>query len=159
MILCIIMYENLINKCEDCIDECNSLENEKVEAEIHHRESKKIDVTDHEVLKNNTKIESFENGKKITIRLMGLDSGLKYAEARYVQLESYSVGVIDWIEVHSDIRGNGIGRLIRSEVVSNMNNIDTIYSKIINDKLITVAIDQGFKKIKYGGLEGWFILN
>lgn len=153
------MYDNLVNKCEDCVSECDSLDTEKIKPKVSHRRTKNLDVPDYKILKKNTKIESFESGETFSIRLIGEDSGQKYAEARYVIFQEYSIGVIDWIQVNLNIRGNGIGRLIRSEVLSDMNDMDIIYSKIVNDKLISVAIDQGFKKIRHGDLKGWFILD
>lgn len=153
------MYDSLTDKCEKCVEECDTLDDEEIKPEVSHRRTKNLDVPDYEIVKRNTKIESFKSGETFSIRLIGEDSGKKYAEARYVIFQEYSVGVIDWIQVHFDIRGNGIGRMIRSEVLSDMSDLDNIYSKIVNDRLVSVAIDQGFKKIKHGELEGWFISN
>lgn len=144
------MYDQVINECEKLVDD-------NIDVDILHRVSKKVDITSYEALMSSTDLVSIKNGETYIIDFVGSNDNIIYAKVRYVIFQNNSIGVIDWIEVHKDIRNNGIGRLLRSKVVSDMRNLDKIYSKIINDKLISVAIDQGFKKIESGDLVGWYI--
>jgi len=70
------------------------------------------------------------------------------------------VAYIKWIEVDSSIRNNGVGTKIRKDMIRdiNGNSRQTIYTDIIDERLISVAKKQGFERITDGSsIDGWFV--
>jgi predicted GNAT family acetyltransferase len=107
-------------------------------------------------LVENTCVSSAQ-GTETKVCFFSQDSQSKLAEARIFRFKSESTGVIRYIYLSDSVRGKGISRILRYEVVENMNDLEKIYSEIVNSKLVSVALDQGFRKIREGPLEGWFI--
>jgi predicted GNAT family acetyltransferase len=94
-----------------------------------------------------------------TISFNGEETNQEYAVCRYIIFSQSNISLIDWLEVNDQIQNKGIGRILRREMISEMDskNINIMYTKIINHKIISVVIDQGFRQIQDGGLKGWFV--
>lgn len=80
-----------------------------------------------------------------------------YAECQYLVFQNDNVAYIEWLEVDKDLQGNDIGRTLRGEMVNEIGEDKTIYSHITHTGLISVALNQGFRKIRKGRLGGWFV--
>lgn len=82
-----------------------------------------------------------------------------YCEFLYsiVNSASNNIAIIEWMKVSDKVDNNGIGRILRKEVVNSIGDKYKIYSKIVNENLFSVARDQGFRKARTEGLDKWFI--
>jgi hypothetical protein len=111
---------------------------------------------DAEIIKENTELTTVD-GMKITIKIIGENSKKVYLESQYIKFDSNNIGILKWIKTASDARGENMSRIFRLETVKNMKDCNKIYSDIENDKLISIAIDQGFRPILQGRLKGWYV--
>ena len=115
-----------------------------------------VDVHDAKVLVEVTDLET-GMAEHHEVHFRGQDSDTTYAETRYFRFTDASIAHIDWMKIDPSIEGNGYGRLLRRVIVERLTDVDAVYSKIVNDRLISTAIDQGFKQIQDGDLKGWFV--
>lgn len=106
-----------------------------------------------EKLINNTELRS-DSCERVLVRFR--DSETTRARCEYLLFQTENIGLIEWTEVHESVTGEQIGRILRKEMVEKMDG-NTIYTNIMNTRLISVAIDQGFRKIQEGELKGWFV--
>ena len=121
-----------------------------------HVDTAVVDVHDAQTLVELTDLET-GMAEHHELHIRGQNSDTTYAEARYFRFTDASIAHIDWVEIDSSIEGNGYGRLLRRVIVERLTDVDAVYSKIVNDRLISTAIDQGFKQIQDGDLKGWFV--
>jgi hypothetical protein len=61
------------------------------------------------------------------------------------------------MKVSDEVDNNGIGRVLRKEVINSIGDDYKIYSKIVNENLFSVAKNQGFKKVRTDNLNNWFV--
>lgn len=97
---------------------------------------------------------------EVTVISRGCKTGEEYAMCRYADFHSDRITYIKWIEVDSSIRNNGVGTKIRQDMIRdiNRNSRQTIYTDIIDERLIPVAKKQGFERITDGSsIDGWFV--
>lgn len=138
-----------LKRINDYIDENVSLD--------IRSEDKLLEGQDEYILSN----QNIINNKEATINniiFKGSETNRVYAQSKFAIYNSDSVGIIKWIEVHNDIRGIGLSRLLRKEVLSFMDDVDEIYTNIVDSKLISIAIDQGFRQIRSNNeMNGWFV--
>ena len=113
--------------------------------------------TPSDVLLESTKKFSENSCTSSNVQFITEKSGKCLAHAELSEFDSEPIAVIDWIGVEKELRGNGIGRLLRKAVVEGLSDKKEIYTAIENDKMISVALDQGFKQIDEGELSEWFV--
>jgi len=142
-------YDHVRKRLEKILDENITLNVEK--GNPHSKE------TPSDILVETTEKFSGASCTSSTIQFVSDKSGECLAHAELSTFDSEQIAVIDWIEVEKELRGNGIGRLLRKAVVEDLSNNKEIYTAIENDKMISVALDQGFKQIDEGELSEWFI--
>ena len=78
-------------------------------------------------------------------------------EIQFVFFDGSQVMYLEWLKVQEELRGEGISRQVRREFIDSFANRYDIYTNIKSPKLITVAIDQGFRQIEQGELEGLYV--
>lgn len=144
------MYSNVAQRIEDLVDEPVDISTKSYDKMSD--EGKAVSLESH------TKLSS-TSAKEKNVYFRNEETGTQYAECRYFLFHTEDIALIQWLEVHEDIRSNGIGRILRSSMIADIeaHGYDTIYTNIIDSCLISVVIDQGFKQINHGGLEGWFV--
>lgn len=99
-------------------------------------------------------VTSYECDKtKIIFRNTKEDDDWIYAQCEYLVFQGDNVAYIEWIEVDKELQNNGIGQTLIEEMVNEIDRY-SIYSKISNVNIISVAIDQKFRKIRDGRLKG-----
>lgn len=108
-----------------------------------------------EELIDNTELTS-GSCNRVFIEFRDAETGDMRAKCEYLKFHTEDIGLIEWMEVHESITGEQIGRMLRKEMIDDMED-RKIYTNIINTSLISVAIDQGFRKIREGELKGWFV--
>lgn len=113
--------------------------------------------TPSDVLLESTDKVSENSCTRSNVKFINDKSGECLAHAEFSEFDSESIAVIDWIEVQERLRGNGIGRVLRKAVVKDLSEKKEIYTAIENGKMISVALDQGFKQIDEGELSEWFV--
>ena len=79
-----------------------------------------------------------------------------YATCEFIVFHTEDIAMIEWIEVQPSITGNGVARTLRRDMLDEIEDKD-VYTNIINESMISVATDQGFKQIQSGCLDGWFV--
>lgn len=144
------MYENVKSQIESIVDETVELSSNSID--------KMCESKDTEKLYNCTRLSS-TSATEHSFIFRGSESDTKYAECRYLEFHTEKIGLIQWLEVNESIRSNGVGRCLRGEMIDDMRckDIATIYTKLIDSRLVSVAIDQGFRQIQSGDLDGWFV--
>lgn len=80
-----------------------------------------------------------------------------HARCDIVGFRNSEVVYIEWLEIDPEIRGNDISRMLRKELVNDIGGRYRIYTYIESSRLITVVLDQGFRRIKEGGLQGLYV--
>jgi GNAT superfamily N-acetyltransferase len=117
----------------------------------------RVDVEQVELLLSYTELSDAVATKHSQI-IKGVKSGQKFAESRFFIFDSEPISLFDWLWIHPNIRGNGIGRALSRATIDELEqNSETIYSDIQNTKLVSVVIDQGFNQISHGGLQGMYV--
>lgn len=93
------------------------------------------------------------------IKITFSSQGKFHCEFLYSIVKSASdkIAIIEWMKVSDELGNNGIGRTLRKEATDTIGSDYRIYSKIVNENLLSVAEDQGFKKIRTDKLNDWFI--
>lgn len=79
------------------------------------------------------------------------------AELRFTTFNKTDILYLGWLEVRDPIRGEDISRQLRREFIDNFGHRYNIYTDINSTRLISVAIDQGFRQIENGDLEGIYV--
>lgn len=96
-------------------------------------------------------------GTRHTVEFVDHSSGRFYCEAVFCTTKSNpKIGITEWIKVADDIRQNGLGSLLREQVLDSMGDI-TVYSRIINDNMVSVARNQGFTSVPEDDSNEWFV--
>lgn len=147
------MYELTKNRIEDHINEQIKINRKSLDKSFDSNDS-----GDPNRLIKYTDIPT-EKANVHTISFNGEETNQEYAVCKYIIFNQSNISLIDWLEVSDQIQNKGIGRMLRREMISEMDskNINIIYTRIINHKIISVVIDQGFRQIQDGGLKGWFV--
>lgn len=148
------MYEitYMFNSSRDRIQD---IINEQIEYSI---ETDKLDSDNEDIifLAEENNINS-TYGKRTEIRLQGKLSDEVYAIGRYFKFKNKNIILIEWIHLATEIQRNNLARIFRLDLLDQIGNNSVIYSKITNDKIISIVIDQGFRQIQQGKLKGWFV--
>lgn len=141
------MFENTREACENASEE-------QVTIDVNRR-TEKVDRFDANKLSDMIDMSSQE-GDSITVRVLGTTTGREYARIEYVVFEHESISLIEYMSVNKSFQNEGIATNLRLDTVESLSHVDYIYSKITNEKLISVARRQGFREFS-GGNNSWFV--
>lgn len=93
------------------------------------------------------------------IKLVGMDSDTTYAKTIYYNYEDdRSISLFDWVGVHPDYQGNGIGGALIEETIKHIEAktpTENIFLKLEEPMLRELLINIGFYEIQMGSSETW----
>lgn len=93
------------------------------------------------------------------VKLVGRESDTTYAKTIYYNYEDdRSISLFDWVGVHPDYQGNGIGGTLIEETIKHIEAktpTEDIFLKLEEPMLRGLLIDVGFSEIQMGSTETW----
>lgn len=142
-------YNNTLNKISELTEREVDVSTDKKDTSIDEGMERIIESSEFEIHK------SGGSSKRVLFEVEKTSDVL--AKLRFTTFDKPAVLYLEWLEVRDPIRGEGVSRQLRREFIDNFGHKYDIYTNINSTRLISVAIDQGFKQIESGDLNGMYM--
>ena len=135
-------YNYIINNIEDIIGE-----------NVDY--NKFVNITDSSLAAEDLKgLGIIEDTKTKFHRITFCSDEKNLAQCDYMLFTNENIGYISDIDIHEDIRGNGIGTEVRQYAIEDL-NVDKIYSYPTNNIIKHICIKQGFEPSNVN--KSWYV--
>lgn len=150
------MFNNTVDICSEALSECTDVPDNKAIWRSTQR-SEEVDRFDANELSKKTNLSCL-NGRTVTVKICGSNTGMEYARLEYVVFDSEPIALIEYLEVDKNIRSNGIATQFRSDLIKSLSEVDSIYSKVSNEKLESVVRRHDFRPLSERPSDNWYVM-